>query len=80
MPSIEELANAADIIVQGYAFIDKGEGITVINLHNTKHAAYFYNDEMVEITMDDIEAYKVSKLYKDNVKYMERNYAKILWF
>ena len=78
MPSIEELANAADIIVQGYAFIDKGEGITVINLHNTKQAAYFYNDEMVETTMDDIEAYKVSKLYKDNVKYMEKNYAKIL--
>ena len=33
---------------------------------------------MVEITMDDIEAYKVSKLYKNNLKYMEKNYAKIL--
>ena len=71
MPSIEELANAADIIVQGYAFIDKGEGITVINLHNTKHAAYFYNDEMVETTMDDIEIQIVKDYYEKNKKFME---------
>lgn len=78
MLDIQKLADAADIIVQGYAFIDREEGVSVVNLHKPDHAAYFYNDELIETTMDDIEAYKVSKLYRDNVKYMERNYAQIL--
>lgn len=78
MLDVQKLADAADIIVQGYAFIDREEGVSVVNLHKPDHAAYFYNDELIETTMDDIEAYKVSKLYRDNVKYMERNYAQIL--
>lgn len=78
MVDIEKLADAADVIVQGYAFINRAEGVSVVNLHKPDHAAYFYNDELIETTMDDIEAYKVSKLYHDNVKYMERNYAKVL--
>lgn len=78
MLDVQKLADAADIIVQGYAFIDREEGVSVVNLHKPDHAAYFYNDELIETTMDDIEAYKVSKLYHDNVKYMEKNYAKIL--
>lgn len=78
MLDVQKLADAADIIVQGYAFIDREEGVSVVNLHRPDHAAYFYNDELIETTMDDIEAYKVSKLYRDNVKYMEKNYAQIL--
>ena len=78
MLDIKKLADEADVIVQGYAFIAKGEGITIIDLHRPEHAAYFYNDELVETYMDEIEAFKVTKLYKDNVKYMEKNYAKVL--
>lgn len=78
MLDVEKLAAAAEVIVQGYAFIDIGEGVTIINLHKPDHAAYFYNGELVETTMDDIEAYKVNKLYQANVKYMEREYAKVL--
>ena len=44
MPDVEKLADAAEVIVQGYAFIDRGEGVTVINLHKPDHAAYFYNN------------------------------------
>jgi hypothetical protein len=43
MPDVEKLAAAAEVIVQGYAFIDRGEGVTIINLHKPDHAAYFYN-------------------------------------
>ena len=78
MLDIKKLADEADVIVQGYAFIAKGEGIAIIDLHRPEHAAYFYNDELVETSMDEIEAFKVTKLYKDNVKYMEKNYAKVL--
>lgn len=78
MIDVQKLADAADVIVQGYAFIDRGEGVSVVNLHKPDHAAYFYNDELIETTMDEIEAYKVSKLYRDNVKYMEKYYAKVL--
>lgn len=75
MSDAKTLAEAAEIIVQGYAFIDRGEGVTVINLHKPEHAAYFYNDELVETDMDEIEAYKVARLYRNNVKYMERKNA-----
>lgn len=78
MIDVQKLADAADVIVQGYAFIDRDEGITVINLHKPDHAAYFYNDELIETNMDEIEAYKVHKLYRDNIKYMEKYYAKVL--
>ena len=69
------LADAAEVIVQGYAFFDRAEGVTIINLHKPDHIAYFYNNEIVETTMDDIEAYKVNKLYQANVKYMEKDYS-----
>ena len=72
MLDVKKLADEAEVIVQGYAFIPKGEGITIIDLHKPEHAAYFYNDELVETSMDEIEAFKVTKLYRNNVKYMEK--------
>ena len=78
MADVQKLADAAEVIVQGYAFIDRGEGVTVINFHKPDHAAYFYNNELVETNMHDFEAYKVNKLYQPNEKYMEKDYAKVL--
>ena len=52
MLDVKKLADEAEVIVQGYAFIPKGEGITIIDLHKPEHAAYFYNDEIVETSMD----------------------------
>ena len=60
MLDVKKLADEAEVIVQGYAFIPKGEGITIIDLHKPEHAAYFYNDEIVETSMDEIEAFKVT--------------------
>ena len=33
MLDVKKLADEAEVIVQGYAFIPKGEGITIIDLH-----------------------------------------------
>lgn len=60
------LADAAEVIVQGYAFFDRGDSVTIINLHKPNEIARFYNNEL-------IEAYKVNKLYQANVKYMEKD-------
>ena len=77
MTKVETLADEAEVIVGGYAFLDRNDGVTIINLHNTDKAAFFYNDEMIETTMDDIEAFKVKKIYQNNKKYMERYYAEV---
>ncbi|MCI7477277.1 MAG: hypothetical protein MSA77_03470 [Selenomonadales bacterium] len=77
MTKVETLADEAEVIVGGYAFFDRNDGVTIINLHNTDKAAFFYNDEMIENTMDDIEAFKVKKIYQNNKKYMERYYAEV---
>ena len=75
MPNVEQLADSAEMIIQGYAFIIRNDGITVINLHNLEHAAFIYNNEIVETTMDDIEAYKVQQLYDKNKQYLGGKYA-----
>lgn len=72
------LADEAELIVGGYAFFDKNDGVTIINLHNTDKAAFFFNDEMIETTMDDIEAFKVNMIYQKNKKYLEKYYAEVL--
>lgn len=54
-------------------FFDRGDSVTIINLHKPNEIARFYNNELVETNMDDIEAYKVNKLYQANVKYMEKD-------
>ena len=71
MADVQKLADAAEVIVQGYAFIDRGEGVTVINLHKPDHAAYFYNHELVETNMDDIENQIVLDYYLNNKQSME---------
>ena len=71
MADVQKLADAAEVIVQGYAFIDRGEGVTVINLHKPDHAAYFYNNELVETNMDDIENQIVLDYYLNNKQFME---------
>lgn len=75
MPKVEQLAEDAQMIIHGYAFIPRNDGFTVINLHNLEHAAFIFNDEIIETTMDDIEAYKVQKLYDTNKQYLEAEYA-----
>ena len=41
MLDVKELANKADVIIDGYAFFKHESGVRVLNLNNTAHAAVF---------------------------------------
>ena len=72
MCNIIEIADAADMIVNGYAFTKDGENIRVLNLNNPKKAAYLNkNGDVLETSMDDIELDIVSEYYQKNRKCME---------
>ena len=72
MPDIKNIADGADIIVNGYAYTRKEDGIHVLNLNSPDKAVVFNTDgEVLETTMDDIELSIASRYPKQNLKYME---------
>lgn len=72
MRNIIEIADAADMIVNGYAFTKDGENIRVLNLNNPKKTAYLNkNGDVLETSMDDIELDIVSEYYQKNRECME---------
>lgn len=72
MRNIIEIADAADMIVNGYAFTKDGENIRVLNLNNPKKATYLNkNGDVLETSMDDIELDIVSEYYQKNRECME---------
>lgn len=72
MCNIMEVADAAEVIVNGYAFTKDGENVRVLNLNNPEKAAYLsQTGEVLETSMDDIELEIVLEYYQKNRKYME---------
>ena len=72
MPDIKNIADGADIIVNGYAFTREDDGIHVLNLNSPDKAVVFDTDgEVMETTMDDIELSIASRYLKQNLEYME---------
>ena len=72
MPDILEIADRADLIVDGYAFLKSGYSIRVLNLNDPNRALVFLNDGSVaETTMDDIEVNIVTEHFVRNRKYLE---------
>jgi len=72
MPDIKSIADKADVIINGYAFTRKDDGIHVINLNSPDKAVVFSVDgEVLETTMDDIEISIASRYLLKNLKYME---------
>ena len=72
MRNIREISDAADVIVNGYAYTKDGEHIRVLNLNNPEKAAYLNRaGEVLETSMDDIELEIILDYYKKNRKYME---------
>ena len=56
MCNIEKVANAANFIVNGYAFTKQGECVSVLNLNLPDRAANITESgEVLETSMDDIE-------------------------
>ena len=73
---IKEIANKADLIVNGYAYTKDKDYIRVINLNNLSHAAVIYNDKIVETNMDEIESQIVLDYYFQDKEFIEeKEYA-----
>lgn len=72
MPSIEMIADEADVIIGGYAISKCEEGLRVFNLNNKVSAAIFQKDgALVETNMDDIECEIARKYALSALSYME---------
>ncbi len=70
--NIEEIADKADMIINGYAFTKDGDYIRVLNLNCVNHAAVILNGKIVETNMDDIENQIVMDYYDENKQFMEK--------
>ena len=70
-PSIKDVADNANMIINGYAFTRDGEYIRVLNLNCLNHAAVIYKDKIIETNMDDIEKQIVEDYYQTNKQFME---------
>jgi hypothetical protein len=76
--NIKEIADKANMIINGYAFTKEGEWVRVLNLNCINHAAVILNDKVVETNMDDIENEIVVGYYQQNKHFMEEQDAEIL--
>ena len=77
MYDAKRIADEAEVIIDGYAYIKKDEGrITIVNLNREGHAALvFPTGEIVESSMDEIEL-SIALDYLDRAKaYMEDGHA-----
>jgi hypothetical protein len=68
---IKEIADKADMIINGYAFTRENQWVRVLNLNCVNHAAVILNDKVVETNMDDIENEIVIEYYQQNKHFME---------
>ena len=73
--NVQEIADKADMIINGYAFTKSGDYIRVLNLNHLNHAAVILNDNIVETNMDDIETQIALDYYKANKQFMEDDNA-----
>lgn len=68
---VKEIADKADMIINGYAFTKEGEYVRVLNLNCINHAAAIYGGKIVDTNMDDIENQIVIDYYEQNKQFME---------
>lgn len=71
MDKIRELADRADMIVNGYAFTRENGQIRVLNLNNLDKALVLSEDgRVLQTTMDDIEIRIVLYYWDNDRKFM----------
>ncbi len=72
MNNILEVADRADMIVNGYAFTKDDENVRVLNLNNHEKSVYLdKSGNVLQTSMDDIEIGIVKKYYENNMALME---------
>ena len=76
MNKLETIADSAEMIINGYAFIKDGNNVKVINLNNPNKALLMdCTGDVLETSMNDIEIDIVLDYYHRNKKYMEVAHA-----
>ena len=69
---VREIADRADMIVNGYSFTRDGESVRVLNLNNPEKATVMRLDgEALETSMDDIEIRIVQEYLAKNRCFLE---------
>lgn len=72
MNKIKEIADRADMIVNGYAFTRENNQIKIINLNNLDKALVISEDgKVLETTMDDIEIRIAIDYWNEDREFME---------
>ncbi len=71
------IADEAEMIVGGYAFIRKGDNIVIVNLNQKdEHAMLITKDgKMLESSMEPIEQVVALKKWQQNAQFMEEESA-----
>ena len=76
MDKIKEIADKADMIVNGYAFTRENNKIIILNLNNLEKALVISEDgKVLETTMDDIEIRIVLDYWNSDCEFMENEDA-----
>ena len=76
MDKIKEIADKADMIVNGYAFTRENNQIRILNLNNLEKAFVISEDgKVLETTMDDIEIRIVLDYWNRDCEFMENEDA-----
>ncbi len=77
--TVKEIADAADVIIDGYAVELLERGVRITNLHDLDHVTFVSpKGEVLETTMDDIELHIAMKYYDSAMSYVEDDDAKVL--
>ena len=72
MVDVKQVADAADMIVNGYAFTRENNQIRILNLNNLDKALVISEDgKVLETTMDDIEIRIVLDYWDSDREFME---------
>lgn len=72
MTDIKNIADKADMIINGYAFTKCDEGYQVLNLNKPSSAVVLsISGEVLETSMDDIEIEIVKDYYMKNREFLE---------
>ena len=67
---MKEIADAADMVVNGYAYTFIGDNIRVLNLRTGKAAIIMPSREISETNMDDMDIGVAMRYLIDNEQFM----------
>ena len=65
-----EVAEAADLVLNGYAVTRDGENFKVVNLHTGRAAYIMVSGELSETNMDEVESEIACRIVNENRRYI----------